>query len=67
MKIVTDADVIKLAREVARQEVASLCGLVLNRLGVGPNEEPCAIGDVREIFGEALADFSGDTQEPGPR
>lgn len=60
------ADLYDIARGAAREEIASLAGLVLRRLqNVGLEGLP---GDLREIFGEALADFSGHTgsgEEPG--
>lgn len=71
------SDVQDLAREVAREEVASLAGLVLRRLqdvtpeGLPNDPDPdlmVTVGDLREIFGEVLADFSGWTgsgEEPG--
>lgn len=71
------SDVQDLAREVAREEVASLAGLVLRRLqdvtpeGLPNDPDPdlmVTVGDLRSIFGEALADFSGHTgsgEEPG--
>lgn len=58
----TRADEVReIARKIAREEIASLCGLVLRRLGGAPNR------DLEQIFGEALADFSGHThnQQPG--
>lgn len=62
------------AREIARHEVASLCGLILRRLQVDALPEdvtvsgPVDLAHLRSIFGEALADFSGYTgsgKEPG--
>ncbi len=66
---------------IAREQVASLCGLVLRRLQDaeakahvalygGPGEEMRAqriilVDDLERIFGEALRDFSSDTGEPG--
>ena len=59
-------------REIARAEVASLCGLVLRRLQEQPAVvEPGQLDDVTaatqiaSIFGEALRDFSSETSEPG--
>jgi hypothetical protein len=50
------------ARQAARAEVASLCGLMLRRL----QEDGPLLRDVMEsAFAEALRDFSGTTQEPG--
>lgn len=56
------------AREEARKEVASLCGLVLRRLGEAEVHTPLRGGGhvLQQIFGEALRDFSSDTNEPGP-
>jgi hypothetical protein len=52
-------------RRVAREEIASLCGLVLrrtqDRAGMATRVELAA------IFGEALADFSQTKAEPGPK
>ena len=54
----------EIARKAAREEVSSLCGLVLRRLqDVGPPQEPVNVGDLLSIFGEALSDFSGHTKE----
>lgn len=70
----TDA-VKALARQAARQEIASLCGLVLRRtseehLSRSPDRnitDTQIRGMLAEIFGEALSDFSGHTKgdEPG--
>lgn len=55
-----------LAREIARQEIASLCGLVLRRL-----QDAESLGDellveqAGAIFAEALRYFGGMTAEPG--
>lgn len=60
-----------LARRVAREEVASLCGLVLRRLQSPAAEEGQPIegvvilAELRIIFGEALRDFGGTEIEPG--
>jgi hypothetical protein len=60
-------------RQLARKEVASLCGLVLRRLE-NPSftrsfERNAAIEEIHEtfsaIFGEALRDFGGTQTEPG--
>lgn len=66
------------ARRIAREEIASLCGLVLRRLQEidekfgTPGRPNTALSsvlisthDVASIFGEALRDFSSDTEEPG--
>lgn len=56
-------------REIARAEVASLCGLVLRRLqDVAPGEQAYphqAVDAVESAFGEALRDFSATEAEPG--
>ena len=51
------------ARQIAREEVASLCGLVLSRLNADPHE-PLA-QKLASAFGEALRDFGGTKAEPG--
>jgi hypothetical protein len=57
----------KRAREIAREEIASLCGLVMRRV-----QDMDSLGDYAEnqmlasIFGEALRDFGATTDEPGP-
>jgi hypothetical protein len=56
-------------REIARQEIASLCGLVLSRTSeehftrsIDRNTAEDVVADrLSAIFGEALADFSGHT------
>jgi hypothetical protein len=59
-------------RAIAREEVASLCGLVLRRLGQPAYENESPAGDVdtrrllREVFGEALNDFGKTQTGPGP-
>jgi len=64
------------AREEARKEIASLCGLVLNRTSeehftrsIERNTAEDVVADrLAAIFGEALSDFSGHTgsgAEPG--
>jgi hypothetical protein len=57
----------QVAREIAREEIASLCGLVLRRLQEIDDDEhfrsfkqPMAV-----IFGEALNDFGKTVDEPG--
>lgn len=61
-------------RGVAREEIASLCGLILRRLQdhAGPTrsiERNMATEEVQEtlnaVFGEALRDFSDTAAEPG--
>ena len=62
-------EVREIAREVARQEISSLAGLILSRTSMDDAhlsrsiERNAADDEVRrhlaEIFGEALADFSG--------
>ena len=57
----------KIARAIAEEEVAALCGLVLKRLGDSPPElratshEPLAI--VASAFAEKLAEYRGDRAE----
>lgn len=51
------------ARDIAREEVASLCGLVLGRLNADPHE-PLA-QKLASAFGEALRDFGGTKEAPG--
>lgn len=62
---VEENEVRDLAREVAREEVASLSAMMLRRLqDMGPtrsNERNMAVEILSELFGEALADFSGRT------
>lgn len=57
----------RVAQQIARQEIASLCGLILKRLGnrdiAFQHEESHQL--LRSIFGEALADFSGHTGSGG--
>lgn len=57
-------------REIARAEVASLCGLVLRRLqDEGPTrliEHNVLVDVLSGIFGEGLKDFSSSTGQPGP-
>lgn len=57
----------KTSREVAREEVASLCGLVLRRLDKlnGATDVQEVQAALFSIFGEALRDFSGE-DSPGP-
>ena len=52
-------------REVAREEVTSLCGLVLGRLNADP-QEPLA-QKLASAFAEVLRDFSQTRAEPGPK
>ena len=57
------------AREIAREEVASLSGMMLRRLqDMGPTRSPernMAVEILSELFGEALADFGGSATAPG--
>lgn len=56
----------KAVRRIAREEIASLCGLVLRRLqevGTGEND-PITPADLASIFGEALNDFTTESK-PG--
>lgn len=57
------AEIADVARGVAREEVASLCGLVLGRLNADP-QEPLA-HKLASAFGEALRDFGATKAEPG--
>jgi hypothetical protein len=62
------------ARRIAREEIASLCGLVLRRLQDHDTptrsfERNAATDELQEtlnaVFGEALRDFSDTREEPG--
>lgn len=67
------ADMYEIALEAAREEIASLAGLVLRRLQNVRDEDladdlPDYYPVFRSIWGEVLADFSGHTgsgEEPG--
>jgi hypothetical protein len=65
----TDLATVRQAREIARAEVASLCGLVLRRLqDEGPTrsfERNATVDILESLFGEALHDFGGTHDEPG--
>ena len=55
-------------RLIAREEVASLCGLVLRRLqehGLKDGTSEPTAAALRRAFGEALRDFGGTEEEPG--
>ena len=56
-------------RQIAREEIASLSGMILRRLqDMGPtrsNERNMAVEILSELFGEALHDFSS-SDAPGP-
>ncbi len=58
-------------REVAREEIASLAGLILRRLQLeseGFVDSTGAVVDIRlleQIFGEVLRDFGATPDEPG--
>lgn len=64
-------------RAVAREEIASLAGLVLRRLqdvyadyakdnpDATTSNTMLTTADVNEIWGEVLHDFGGTTEEPG--
>lgn len=56
-------------RRIAREEIASLSGLVLRRLqDEGPTrslERNMAVEVMSSIFGEALRDFGATGDEPG--
>lgn len=60
------------ARLIAREEIASLCGLVLRRVHEAYETkdamrvaEDDALKVVASIFAEALRDFGGTSYEPG--
>lgn len=61
----------RIATKVAREEVASLSGMILRRLqDMGPTRSPernMAVEILSELFGEALRDFSATTSEPGAK
>jgi uncharacterized protein (UPF0254 family) len=63
-----EANIRRIAREVAREEIASLAGLVVRRTQETDPDMGPASGVTRRaiasIFGEALNDFTTDT-EPG--
>ena len=68
------AAVTSLARQIAREEIASLSGLVLRRLQdhvqlTRSLERNMAMEEIQEtfnaIFGEVLRDFSATEEEPG--
>lgn len=54
------------AREIAREEIASLAGMFLRRLQDVEDEEHLSAADMRSLWGEALADFSSESS-PGPQ
>lgn len=56
----------ELARAIAREELASLSGLVLRRLQGVAHRSFVQVAQINEIFGEALRDFGGTEAEPGP-
>lgn len=63
---VADSAEVALARTVAREEVSSLCGLVLRRLQDGFGQDDIATGErLARILGEALRDFGSTASEPG--
>lgn len=75
------ADVDRWVRQIAREEIASLLGLMLRRVqdretlavirdpdaGDLPvaRQQPIEFGDLAAIVGEALRDFGDTTTEPG--
>lgn len=73
LEVVSGADV----RAIAREEIASLCGLVLRRsqdveeiarrTGTEGDAELLPGAIVASIFGEAMRDFGATTSEPGPK
>ncbi len=52
-------------REIARQEIASLCGLVLRRAQDAQKGRPVGASVVVDAFAEALRDFGGTPNELG--
>lgn len=56
-------------RRIAREEIASLAGLMLRRLqDMGPTRSPernMAVEISTELWGEVLRDFGGTDTEPG--
>lgn len=56
-------------RGIAREEIASLSGMMLRRLqDMGPTRSPernMAVEILSELFGEALHDFGATDVEPG--
>ena len=56
-------------REIAREEIASLAGMMLRRLqDEGPTrsfERNFAVEIQTKLWGEALRDFGGTVEEPG--
>ena len=62
---IQEFDMEPLMRQIVREEISSLCGLMLNRLS---NSGQPGAALMRSAWGEALADFSGHTgegEEPG--
>ena len=57
----------QLAREIARKEIASLCGLVMRRLQDLHSSPGGAFrgNEIASVFAEALRDFGGTPDEPG--
>ena len=57
------------AREIAREEIASMAGLVLRRLQdlsfAGRVNPSIAISELSAIFGELLRDYGATENEPG--
>lgn len=57
-------------REIAREEIASMAGMVLRRLqDMGPTRSPdrnMAVELASEVWGEVLRDFGATVSEPGP-
>lgn len=54
-----------LARQVAREEIASLSGLVMRQLQLRHAGDP--VKAFAAAFSEAMRDFGGSDSEPGPR
>lgn len=59
----------EIARNAAREEIASLSGMMLRRLqDMGPTrsmERNMAVEILSELFGEALKDFGDSSSDPG--
>ncbi len=59
-----DPELEAFVRRIAREEIASLSGLVLRRLQENPDEDAGIARRIASAFGEALHDFTTDA-EPG--
>lgn len=54
-----------ISRRVAREEIASLSGMMLRRLQDMEPSPEMAVEVLSELFGEALRDFGATGGEPG--